>query len=104
MNGQQFCLANLIWKRRRHESITIDWVGPGACGVTACGARRIFVADESRLRGSRSCHLFCQCYFNRHAEHPMCEFNMAVTVREGHSGNVDLANTKYWLTGDLGDK
>ena len=51
-----------------------------------------------------SCHLFCQCYFNRHAEHPMCEFNMAVTVREGHSGNVDLANTKYWLTGDLGDK
>ncbi len=34
----------------------------------------------------------------------MCEFNMAVTVREGHSGNVDLANTKYWLTGDLGDK
>src|SRR5256886_16862266 len=29
---------------------------------------------------------------------------MAVTVREGHSGNADLANTKYWLTGDLGDK
>src|SRR3989442_1855992 len=29
---------------------------------------------------------------------------MAVTVREGHSGKVDLANTKYWLTGDLGDK
>jgi len=51
-----------------------------------------------------SCHLFCPCYFNKHAEHPMCEFNMAVTVREGHSGNVDLANTKYWLTGDLGDK
>ena len=51
-----------------------------------------------------SCHLFCQCYFNKHAEHPMCEFNMAVTVREGHSGNVDLANAKYWLTGDIGDK
>jgi len=51
-----------------------------------------------------SCHLFCPCYFNKHAEHPMCEFNMAVIVREGHSGNVDLANTKYWLTGDLGDK
>ena len=51
-----------------------------------------------------SCHLFCPCYFNKHAEHPMCEFNMAVTVREGHSGNVDLANTKYWLTGDIGDK
>src|SRR5437016_13572719 len=51
-----------------------------------------------------SCHLFCQCYFNKYAEHPMCEFNMAVTVREGHSGNVDLANAKYWWTGDLGDK
>src|SRR5207253_7814857 len=51
-----------------------------------------------------SCHLFCQCYFNKHAEHPMCEFNMAVTVREGHSGNVDLANAKYWLTGDIGDQ
>jgi Protein of unknown function (DUF1326) len=51
-----------------------------------------------------SCHLFCQCYFNKHAEHPMCEFNMAVTVREGHSGNVDLRNAKYWLTGDIGDK
>lgn len=51
-----------------------------------------------------SCHLFCQCYFNKHAEHPMCEFNMAVTVREGQSGNVDLTNAKYWLTGDIGDK
>lgn len=51
-----------------------------------------------------SCHLFCQCYFNKHAEHPMCEFNMAVTVREGHSGNVDLRNAKYWLTGDIGDQ
>jgi len=55
-----------------------------------------------------SCHLFCQCYFSdrhghKHAEHPSCEFNMAVTVRQGHSGNTDLANTKYWLTGDLGD-
>lgn len=55
-----------------------------------------------------SCHLFCQCYFGdrhgqKHAEHPSCEFNMAVTVREGHSGKTDLANSKYWLTGDLGD-
>src|SRR2546430_5251119 len=23
-----------------------------------------------------SCHLFCPCYFNKHAEHPYCEFNM----------------------------
>jgi hypothetical protein len=56
-----------------------------------------------------SCHLFCPCYFSdshghKHAEHPFCEFNMGVTVREGYSGNVNLANTKYWLTGDLGDK
>lgn len=49
-----------------------------------------------------SCHLFCPCYFNKHAEHPYCEFNMAVTVREGHSGPVNLAGAKYWLTGDLG--
>ncbi len=51
-----------------------------------------------------SCHLFCPCYFNKHAEHLDCEFNMAVTVREGHSGTVNLAGAKYWITGDLGDK
>ena len=51
-----------------------------------------------------SCHLFCPCYFNKHAEHPYCEFNMAVKVQEGHSGKVSLAGAKFWLTGDLGDK
>jgi hypothetical protein len=51
-----------------------------------------------------SCHAFCPCYFNKVAEHPYCEFNMAVQVREGRSGNVNLAGSKYWLTGDLGDK
>jgi hypothetical protein len=51
-----------------------------------------------------SCHLFCPCYFNKHAEHPKCEFNMAVKVREGHAGDTSLAGAKYWLTGDLGDK
>lgn len=51
-----------------------------------------------------SCHLFCQCYFNKHAEHPHCEFNMAVKVREGHSGQTNLAGAKYWITGDLGDE
>ena len=50
-----------------------------------------------------SCHLFCPCYFNKHAEHPYCEFNMAVKVREGHSGKTSLAGAKYWLTGDLGN-
>ena len=51
-----------------------------------------------------SCHLFCPCYFNKHAEYPFCEFNMAVKVREGHSGKTNLAGAKYWLTGDLGDE
>jgi len=51
-----------------------------------------------------SCHLFCPCYFNKHAEMPLCEFNMAVTVREGYSGSTSLGGAKYWLTGDLGDK
>ncbi len=51
-----------------------------------------------------SCHLFCPCYFNKQAEHPYCEVNMAVTVREGHAGTTNLAGAKYWLTGDLGDK
>lgn len=51
-----------------------------------------------------SCHLFCPCYFNKQAEMPLCEFNMAVTVREGYSGTTNLSGAKYWLTGDLGDK
>src|SRR5215471_5930540 len=49
-----------------------------------------------------SCHLFCPCYFNKHAEHPMCEFNMAVKVREGYSGKTNLTGAKYWLTGVVG--
>src|SRR5262252_8071805 len=49
-----------------------------------------------------SCHLFCPCYFNKHAEHPHCEFNMAVNVRDGHSGKTNLTGAKYWLTGELG--
>src|SRR5438046_10682033 len=83
--------------------------------VLALAASLGAAAEESSWRMKAdyveacSCHLFCQCYFSdshghKHAEHPFCEFNMAVTVREGHSGNVDLANTKYWLTGDLGDQ
>src|SRR5687767_10396929 len=51
-----------------------------------------------------SCNLFCPCYFNKHAQHPYCEFNMAVRVREGTAGKTNLAGAKYWLTGDLGDK
>jgi hypothetical protein len=59
---------------------------------------------KARYFEACSCHLFCPCYFNQHAEHPKCEFNMAVNVEEGKSGGVDLAGAKYWLTGDLGDK
>jgi hypothetical protein len=29
---------------------------------------------------------------------------MAVKVREGHSGDTNLAGARYWLTGDLGDE
>src|SRR5436853_7115054 len=50
-----------------------------------------------------NCHLFCPCYFNKHAEHMSCEFNMAVKVREGRAGATNLAGAKYWLTGDLGE-
>src|SRR3989442_5476378 len=48
-----------------------------------------------------SCHLFCPCYFNKHAEHPHCEFNMAVEKRGGYSGNTNLSRAKNWLTGGL---
>lgn len=51
-----------------------------------------------------SCHVFCQCYFNKHAEHPHCEFNMAVKVTEGHSSSTNLSGARYWLTGDIGDE
>src|SRR4030095_6300069 len=51
-----------------------------------------------------SCHSFCQCYFNKHAQEQHCQLNMAVKVREGHSGSATLTGAKYWLTGDLGDE
>lgn len=50
-----------------------------------------------------SCHLFCPCYFNTQAEHPMCEFQMAVRVNSGAVGNVQLKGAKFWLAGDLGE-
>src|SRR5260370_35144803 len=51
-----------------------------------------------------SCHAFCPCYFNKQAEHPYCEFNMAVQGRQGRPGSEDLAGSKEWRTGDLGDQ
>jgi hypothetical protein len=61
-----------------------------------------------------SCPMFCQCYFNTkpagHGEHAghgeggghFCKFNMAYKVNSGHSGNVKLDGTKFWIAGDLG--
>ena len=50
-----------------------------------------------------SCHLFCPCYFNKEAEHPYCEFQMAVRVNDGHVGDVKLKGARFWIAGDLGD-
>ena len=65
------------------------------------------VAEKNHMKADYveacSCHLFCPCYFNKHAEHPYCQFNMAVKVREGKSSTTNLAGAKYWLTGDLGE-
>src|SRR5438046_10751128 len=49
-----------------------------------------------------SCHLFCQCYLSdrhghKHAEHPFCEFNIAVTVRAGNSRKVAVGEHKQVL-------
>ncbi len=56
-----------------------------------------------------SCPMFCQCYFNTEpASHPahggehFCKFNMAYKVNEGHHGDTDLADVKFWVAGDLG--
>jgi len=51
-----------------------------------------------------SCHAFCPCYFNKEAEHPFCEFQMAVRVNDGNLGDVQLKGAKYWLAGDLGEE
>jgi hypothetical protein len=57
-----------------------------------------------------SCPMFCQCYFNNHpaahhehgtAKH-YCLFNNAYKVNKGHYDDVDLAGSKFWITGDLG--
>ncbi len=86
----------------RAESVieSVNWLGStqGSASTAAKPAWRM----KADYVEACSCHLFCPCYFNKHAEHPYCEFNMAVKVREGHSGNTNLAGAKYWLTGDLG--
>src|SRR5256885_15281301 len=49
-----------------------------------------------------SCHLFCPCYFNKHAEHPHCEFNMAVKTGDGVSGSIRITGVKNRVNGDPG--
>ena len=76
----------------------------GAAAESAAAAEKPAWHMKADYVEACSCHLFCPCYFNKHAEHPHCEFNMAVKVREGHSGGTSLTGAKYWLTGDLGDE
>lgn len=57
-----------------------------------------------------SCPHFCMCYFNPHpaAHHDngkmehYCKFNNAYKVNQGHYGTTNLADAKFWVTGDLG--
>jgi hypothetical protein len=59
-----------------------------------------------------SCEMFCPCYFSTkpapaHQGHGggshYCRFNMAYKVNKGHHGAVDLAGSRFWIAGDLGD-
>src|SRR5438445_7489121 len=50
--GMPAILTHLVWKRRRHESITIGCVSLGSGVFAGCGTRGTFMADESRLCGS----------------------------------------------------
>ena len=43
-----------------------------------------------------SCHAFCPCYFNKQAEHPYCEFNMAVKCGK------DALATLIWAVLSIG--
>jgi len=57
-----------------------------------------------------SCPHFCMCYFNSHpaAHHDngkmehYCRFNNAYKVNQGHYGATNLADARFWLSGDLG--
>src|SRR5258707_8572302 len=79
---------------------SVNWLGPNQ-ESSSTGAKPAWQMKADYVEAC-SCHLFCPCYFNKHAEHPFCEFNMAVKRREGYSGNTNLAGAKDWLTGDLG--
>ena len=64
------------------------------CADPLASTSETCMADESGLRRSRSCQSVLPCYFNKHAEYPHCEFNMAVKVRKD-TGQHQSAGSKY---------
>src|SRR5258708_4678754 len=96
-------LAPLTFIRTfRADSVmdSVNWLG-STQGTASTAAKPAWRMKADYVEAC-SCMLFCPCYFNKTAHHPFCEFNMAVKVSEGYSGNTSLTGAKYWLTGDLG--
>src|SRR5258707_5733554 len=79
---------------------SVNWLGPiqESASTSAKPAWRM----KADYVEACSCHLFCPCYFNKHAEHPFCEFNMAVKVGEGDSGKTQISRGKDLVTPELG--
>ncbi len=87
-------------------ALTAILVGPGTesrATAAPAPAATSWSYDATYIEAC-SCHLFCPCYFNNHAEHPYCEFNMAIKVNDGKVGDVSFKGARFWLTGDLGDE
>lgn len=107
--------------RRKAFLLTLGFllVGAVALGVPGAGPQMAGQPTASKPAASKpaatpwsldadyieacSCHLFCPCYFNTMAEHPYCEFQMAVRVNSGTVGKVPLKGAKFWMAGDLGE-
>src|SRR5258708_8150647 len=94
-------LAQMPFFRTSRADAAMNWPGPVPESGASPEKKPVWRMKADYVEAC-SCHLFCPCYFNKHAEHPVCEFNMAVKVREGYSGSTSLTGAKYWLTGDLG--
>ena len=78
----------------------LRWTGVAA---TSQPAGTPFTFDASYIEAC-SCMLFCPCFFNTQAQHPYCEFQMAVRVNDAAVGEVSLKGLRFWLAGDLGEK
>lgn len=74
----------------------------GKPAAKAAGGGQAWSLDASYIEAC-SCHLFCPCYFNSQAEHPYCQFQMAVKVNGGKVGGVPLKGSRFWMAGDLGE-